>query len=112
MADYLQHNRQTTIMATDQFQIEFTYQNVPFIGLVALVQKAGEFWYSIDLESENQENTMRILGRLSNRPTEEWEFTCGDGEPATNYYDKDLLQEVGEAIEKHLVAGADAAAQN
>jgi hypothetical protein len=108
LAGYLQHIMKPTTMATDQFQIEFTFQNIPFIGLVAPIEKGGQSWYSIDLESENQESYMRILGRLSNKPTEEWDFTCGDGEPATNYYDKDLLQEIGEAIEKHLVAGSDA----
>ncbi|MDP4218767.1 MAG: hypothetical protein Q8927_21440 [Bacteroidota bacterium] len=99
-------------MSTDPFQIEFTYQNAPFIGLVTPFERAGECRYSIDLESENQESHLRIQGKLSNHVADVWDFTCGDGEPATNYYDKDLLQEIGEAIEKHLVAGSDAATQN
>jgi hypothetical protein len=99
-------------MSSDQFQIEFSYQNLPFIGLVASFQKGRECWYSGELESEIQESHMRILGRLSNPTTDEWDFTCGDGEPATNYYDKKLLQEIGEAIEKHLVAGSDGEGAN
>jgi hypothetical protein len=96
-----------TNMESQEFQIEFTYQDNGYVGLVTPIRKNKEQWYTIDLESENQESQARITARPSDSELEDWAFECGDGEPATGYYDKDLLQEVGEAIEKYLLRGSD-----
>ena len=86
-----------------EFQIEFTYQDVAYIGLVKPLEKKGEEWYSVDLESENQETNARIVLKPSASELEDWDFECGDGEVATAYYDKDLLTEIGEAIENYKI---------
>ena len=89
------------MMINEPFQIEFTYQDIPYIGLVTPVIKNKKTGYHVDLESENQESNMRITLTPSNSALEDWDFECGEGEAATEYYDKDLLEEVGEAIEKY-----------
>jgi hypothetical protein len=89
------------MMINEPFQIEFTYQDISYIGLVTPVIKNKKTGYLVDLESENQESNMRITLTPSNSALEDWDFECGEGEPATEYYDKDLLEEVGEAIEKY-----------
>jgi hypothetical protein len=95
-------------MANEDFQIEFTFQNNPYIGLVKPLKRNNELWYSIDLESQNQESKMQIIARPSTSALEDWDFECVGGEPATAHYDKELLQEAGEAIEQYLIAGSDA----
>ena len=96
-------------MESKVFQIEFTYQQVRYAGLAKPLERANQLWYSVDLESENQESRIQIIGRPATTTAEDWEFTCGEGEAATGYYDRALLEEIGEAIEKSMVEGSDAA---
>jgi hypothetical protein len=93
-------------MSTNEFQLEFTYEDIPYIGLVRSFQKGKETWYAVNLESENQESYVEIIVRPSQSALEDWDFECEDGKDATEYYDKNLLEEVGEAIEKYLIKGA------
>ena len=95
-------------MTSQEFQIEFTYQHIPYLGLVKPISRKGDLWYTVDLESENQETHLQILARPSTSSWDYWDFECGAGEKATDHYDKELLDEVGEAIEKQMVAGSDA----
>jgi hypothetical protein len=92
-------------MAVKEFQIEFSYQDMPYIGLVNPIQKGKETWYAVNLESENQETYVEIIAKPSVSALEDWDFECKEGESAVDYYDKDLLQEIGEAIEKHTAEG-------
>ncbi len=95
-------------MSTNEFQIEFTYGDIPYIGLVNVLPKGKETWYTVNLESENQESYVEITVRPSKSALEDWDFECEDGQDATEFYDKDLLEEVGEAIEKYLLKGTSA----
>ena len=92
-------------MSTKEFQIEFTYQDIPYIGLVNPLQKGKETWYAVNLESENQESYIEIIAKPSVSALEDWDFVCKEGEDAIGYYEKDLLQEIGEAIEKQNNTG-------
>jgi len=95
-------------MDNADFQIEFTYQNIPYLGIVKPLERNGEVWYAVNLESENQERWVEIVARPSTSALEDWDFQCGDGEGAAEYYDKQLLQEVGEAIERYMITASDA----
>jgi hypothetical protein len=86
-----------------EFEIDFRFQDMAYIGLVTPIDKTTEIWYSIRLESANQENYVEIIAKPSSSQLEDWDFTCNDGNEAIRYYDKDLLVEIGEAIEKYLI---------
>lgn len=92
-------------MSSKEFQIEFTYQDIPYIGLVNPLSEGKETWYSVNLESENQESYIEITVKPSSSALEDWDYECKEGEDALEYYEKDLLQEIGEAIEKHNSRG-------
>ncbi|HTI07516.1 MAG TPA: hypothetical protein VL832_03135 [Puia sp.] len=94
-------------MSTDEFQIEFNYQEIPYIGIVTPVAQDGATWYRVNLESENQEEFVEILVKPSTSTTEDWDFECEPSGNALDYYDKGLLEEVGEAIEKYNTAELD-----
>jgi hypothetical protein len=95
-------------MDNKDFQIEFTYQDIPYRGSVKPLEKNGEVWYAVNLESEHQERWVEIIARPSTSALEDWDFQSGDGEGAAENYDKQLLQKVGEEIEKYMIAGSDA----
>jgi hypothetical protein len=86
-----------------EFEIDFRYQEVAYIGLITPIDKTTEIWYSIKLESANQEHHVEIIAKPSSSEIEDWDFTCNDGNEAIRYYDKDLLVEIGEAIERYLI---------
>ena len=86
-------------MTTEEFQIEFTYDEVSYVGLVQPTDGGG---YRVSLESDNQETYLDLILTPSASNLEDWDFSCGDGEDATTHYDKDLLEEVGEQIEGYL----------
>jgi hypothetical protein len=64
--------------------------------------------YTVYLESENQEAYLDVIAKPSRFAWGDWDFVCknpengGSPENALVYYDKELLDEVGEAIEKYL----------
>ncbi|HMI60733.1 MAG TPA: hypothetical protein VK518_07495 [Puia sp.] len=86
-----------------EFEIDFSFQDIEYIGLVTPIDKTTEIWYSIRLESSNQEIHVEIIAKPSPSQLEDWDFTCNDGNEAIHYYDQDLLVEIGEAIEKYLI---------
>jgi hypothetical protein len=89
-------------MSAEPFQIEFNYQEIPYIGIVTPIEKGKQTWYSVQLESENQEANITLIAKPSQSALEDWDFACeGDDDPL-DHYDKDLLQEIGEAIERYL----------
>ena len=87
-----------------EFQIDFNYQDVPYVGLVTPIDVGSNTSYKINLESENQESFVEIVGSPSAGEPGDWKFICSNGNNPTDYYDKQLLQEIGEAIEKKLTS--------
>ena len=85
-------------MKTNEFQIEFTYDEVSYVGLVQPMDNDG---YRVSLESDNQETYLDLLLTPSDSELEDWNFSCGDGEDALEHYDKELLEEIGEQIEAY-----------
>jgi hypothetical protein len=90
-------------MTPKEFQIEFTYDEVSYIGLVSPITRKGQTGYRVSLESDNQEAYLDLILMPSNSEIEDWLFTCDDGEDATKHYDKGLLEEVGEQIEAQQI---------
>jgi hypothetical protein len=89
-------------MRQNDFQIEFAYDGVSYYGLVQPQGPDSDVRYRVSLESENQETLLDVLLLPSSSDLEDWDFQCGDGEEATAYYDKELLEEIGERIEEYL----------
>lgn len=86
----------------NEFQINFNYEGSSYAGLVTPIENGGQLSYKINLESENQESFVEIVGK----PFEsgDWHFECSNGDNPGDYYDKQLLVEIGEAIEKKQVS--------
>lgn len=94
-------------MSTDEFQIEFNYQEIPYIGIVTPVVQGNGTWYRVNLESENQEEYVEILAKPADSEEGNWDFECEPSGNALDYYDKGLLEEIAEAIEKYNTAELD-----
>ena len=83
----------------DEFVIDFIYEQMPFTGLVSPRQEGDEWVYTVKVESQNQELNLDITANPCGDGKMEW---CFRGEPnEAESYDPSLLQEIGEAIEKH-----------
>ena len=83
----------------DEFVIDFIYEQKPFTGLVLPRKEGDDLVYSVKLESQNQELNLDITANPCGDGKTEW---CFKGEPnEEGSYDPALLQEIGEAIEKH-----------
>ena len=87
----------------ENFTIDFTYGGISYEGIVTPNQESGAIVYSVQLESENQETFVEIIAKPPNDETNNWVFKCPDDEEPTENYDKKLLEEIGEAIEKNEV---------
>ena len=82
----------------DNFTIDFSYHGVLYKALVIPQQEEGA--YSVQLESERQENFVEIIATAPGRGTDYWTFKCPGDEEASAHYDQELLEEIGEAIER------------
>jgi hypothetical protein len=89
-------------MKTSEFQIEFTYEEISYVGLVQPIVRDDDISYRVSLESDNQETYLDLILTPSDSDLEDWNYTCDDGDDATRHYDKALLDEVGERIEAYL----------
>lgn len=83
-----------------EFVIDFMYNGVPYAGLVTPKEDRDGTFYSVHLESENQEVHLDILANACEADKSDWCFKCPDGQEPPQNYDKAFLQEIGEAIEK------------
>jgi hypothetical protein len=83
----------------DNFTIDFAYDGVLYKALVTPQQGAGS--YKVQLESENQENFVEIIATAPALGTDHWIFRCPDDEEPSTHYDQELLEEIGEAIERN-----------
>ncbi|HEY4155011.1 MAG TPA: hypothetical protein VGM24_06280 [Puia sp.] len=84
----------------NQFVIDFIYNGAPYSGLVTPKEENNSTYYSVHLESENQEVHLDIEARPCDADQMDWCFRCPDGQEPPKNYDKAFLQEIGEAIEK------------
>ena len=89
-------------MRQNDFQIEFAYDGIVFYGLVHPEGSEFATRYRVSLESENQETYLNVLLLPSSSDLEDWAFECNEGEDATAYYEKELLEEIGEQVEAYL----------
>lgn len=89
-------------MPADIFQIEFSYQGTEYVGVVTPAKSGRETAYSVQVESENQESNITIIAKPSQSALEDWDFECEDETDPLDFYDKALLDEIGEAIEAYL----------
>ena len=86
----------------ETFLLEFSYSGLPYAGVVRTIRDGENVLYSIKLESDNQDHNIELLARPPVPfGSGHWMFACTDGEPPPESYDKALLQEIGEAIERH-----------
>jgi hypothetical protein len=83
----------------DEFVIDFIYEHMPFTGLVLPRQEGDGLVYTVKVESQNQELNLDITANPCGDGKMEWCFKGTPNEKGT--YDPALLQEIGEAIEKH-----------
>jgi hypothetical protein len=81
-----------------EFVIDFSYQGVRYTALVIPKTGSDQDGYTVKLQRENQEFELDIFAIPCGNDKMEWCFRdAGDLAP----YDKDLLVEIGEAIERH-----------
>jgi len=88
----------------DEFQINFNYEDIEYAGLVTPIPNSDKQSYRVNLESGNQENFVEIIAEPSSSVSGNWDFVCTNGDDPIDYYDKNLLLEIGEAIEKKLTS--------
>ena len=84
----------------NEFIIDFIYNGAPYSGLVTRKDGRGEPYYSVRLESENQEVQVDIIAKECGSEKMDWCFRSPEGREPPQNIDKDFLREVGEAIEK------------
>jgi len=89
-------------MPETSFQIEFAYNDALYLGSVMPLGTSPASGFSVLLENDNGEFFLEIFLNPSTSPLEEWKYECGVGEKAAHYYDKALLDEIGEQIQANL----------
>ena len=90
-------------MDMNPFIIDFLYDGLPYRGLVISKEETetGSLSYNVKVESENQELFLDIVANPCGMDKMDWCFRDPDNTPADARFDKNFLQEIGEAIEKH-----------
>lgn len=88
------------------FIIDFLYNGIPYRGLVTANGENDILSYSVKVESENQESYLNIVANPCGEEKMDWCFKDPDAETENTIFDKNFLQEIGEAIEKHEVTNA------
>jgi hypothetical protein len=85
------------------FIIDFLYDGLPYRGLVTPKEKTEteSLSYSVKVESENQELYLDIIANPCGTDKMDWCFRDPAGAPEDSRFDKNFLQEIGEAIEKY-----------
>jgi hypothetical protein len=88
----------------DPFVIDFLYDGIPYRGLVTTNRADDTLSYSVKVESQNQESYLEIVANPCGEDKMDWCFKDADAEPDSQTFDKNFLQEIGEAIEKYEAA--------
>jgi hypothetical protein len=93
----------TATIHLNPFIIDFLYDGLPYRGLVTPKEKTetDSLSYTVKVESENQELFLDIIANPCGTDKMDWCFQDADKAPGDARFDKDFLQEIGEAIEKH-----------
>ncbi len=86
------------VVVMNEFVIDFSYRGVSYKGLITPKTGDSDGGFKVILESENQETHLDIVVNPCGEGKVDW---CFAGEPEGGVYDKDLLREIGEAIEKY-----------
>ena len=89
-------------MSRNEFQIEFTFEGLNYYGLVHAEGSGSARRYRVSLENEEQQSLPEILLLPSPSDLEDWTFECNNGEAATAYYEKELLEGIGGEIEAYI----------
>jgi hypothetical protein len=87
----------------EKFTIDFSYDGTSYTALVTPRLENGVTVYSVQLESENQETFVEILASPPGTDDGQWIFKCPDDQEPSEYYDKKLLEEIGEVIEQNEI---------
>jgi hypothetical protein len=99
-------NLMPTKQNMNSFIIDFIYDGIPYRGLVTVNGERDVLSYFVKVESENQESYLEIVANPCGEDKMDWCFKDPDAEPENKSFDKNFLQEIGEAIEKHEVANS------
>jgi hypothetical protein len=91
----------------ENFTIGLTYGGISYKAIVTPEEQNGMTAYHVQLESENQESFVDIIAKPPGSGTDLWTFTCPDDQEPPENYDKKLLDEIGEAIEKNEINSND-----
>jgi hypothetical protein len=87
----------------ENFTIDFTYDGTSYKAMVIPEQRTDTMYYHVQLESENQESFVEIIASPPGANNDHWIFKCPDDQEPSENYDKKLLEEIGEAIEKNEI---------
>lgn len=85
----------------EPFSIELLYGGVAYQGLVRPGQENGQTYYSVQIESDNQESYLEIVAKPCGTDKMDWCMREKDEDGNDGKTDKNLLQEIGEAIEHY-----------
>jgi len=89
----------------EKFIIDFIHEGIPYEGSVVSENKNGTLYYTVQLESEKPETYNEIIASPPVADRNYWVFKSPDDQASPGNYDKTLLQEIGQAIEKHEASG-------
>lgn len=92
-------------MNPGQVHFEFTYSHKAYSGIVWPIKLGWVTGYTVSLESDGEKIKPDILFSPSASDREDWDLSCA-GEDALLYYDKAMLEEIGEQIAVRLLKSA------
>lgn len=88
-------------MLAEEFQFEREVEGIPYSFHVACLKKGLNFHYVVRPETPRKDlKCPQIHVRPAVCPDEHWHFTCGNREQAANYYSAELLELVGNEIDR------------
>jgi hypothetical protein len=85
----------------EPFSIEFQYGGIPYQGLVRPGEENGQIYYAVQMESDNQESYLQLIAKPCHTDKMDWCLREMQSDAPGAGMDKDLIQEIGEAIEKY-----------
>ena len=92
-------------MNAEQARFEFTQSGNLFTGHIWPIEQGWVTGYVIALKTGDKELNPDILFSPSASPNKDWDWSCG-GEDALLFYDRMLLEEIGEQIAVRLLKNA------
>lgn len=87
-------------MSAEQFQLTLTHEGTNYSFVITVLKKGLNFHYVVRPLSENGEQPdIHVMPGRSEE--EHWHFVCGKRDKATRYYPAELLEGIGEAIDRY-----------